>query len=122
MDDIPEDKLRIFVRQFLDEIKALILAKQLYVENRLKNRDALLELGLTESDRERFILSLSVLDYISGPTQDLLKSGYYWVFGKHIESADVYIKLKIIEHLGEEYAICYSFHKAENPLNYHFAD
>jgi len=122
MDDKSKDELRKFVRQFLDEFKVLIYENKLRINDRLKNKDSLLELGLTGNQRKEIILSLSVLDYNSGPIKDIYKSGDYWVFGKIIDSVELYIKLKIVEQDDEEYAVCLSFHKSENPLRYPFKD
>jgi hypothetical protein len=122
MNDIPKDELRNFVRQFLEEFKSLVLENGLYVIDRLINRDALLELGLTDKQRSEIILSISVMEFNSGPIKDQYKSGVYWVFGKKIDSVEVYIKLKIIEYSGKEHAVCLSFHKSDHPLKYPFAD
>lgn len=120
MDDKSENELQKYVRQFLSEFKELIYANGFRIIDRLKNKDALLELGLTSNQRKEIILSLSVLDYTSGPIKDIYKSGDFWVFGKIIDSAEIYIKIKIVEQDDEEYAVCLSFHKSENPLKYPF--
>ena len=120
MDDKSENELLKCVRQFLSEFKDVIYANGLRIIERLKNKDALLELGLTSNQRKEIILSLSVLDYNSGPIKDIYKSGDFWVFGKTLDSAEIYIKLKIVEQDNEEYAVCLSFHKSENPLKYPF--
>ena len=122
MDENLEDELRKFVRQFLDEFKALIYENGLLVIGRQINRDHLLESGLTAKQREEIVLSLSVLDFSSGPTKDEYKPGYYWVFGKQIDGVEVYIKLKIAGLAGAERAVCLSFHKAERPLSYPFTN
>ena len=77
-------------------------------------------MGLTASQREEIVLSLSVMDYSAGPIKDEYKTGDYWVFGKQIEGDEIYIKLKIANHHGTEYAVCYSFHKSEYPMSYPF--
>jgi hypothetical protein len=118
MNDKSEDELQKFVRQFLAEFKNLIYENKFSTNDRLKNKDALLELGLTSNQRKEIILSLSVLDYSSGPIKDIYKPGDYWVFGKIIGSDEIYIKLKIVEYDDEEYAVCLSFHKSEIPLRY----
>jgi len=121
MAEISEDELGKFVRQFLEEFKALMYEKGLLVQDRQINKQHLLELGLTAKQREEIVLSLSVLDYSSGPIKDEYKPGDYWVFGKHIDSTEVYIKLKIAGHPGTEHAVCFSFHKSEYPLSYPYA-
>jgi len=120
MDDKNMDELQKFIRQFLEEFKVLIYGNKLSIADHLKNRYALLELGFTGKQRVEIILSLSVLDYSSGPIKDIYKPGVYWVFGKIIGNEEIYIKLKIVELDDEEYAICLSFHKSENPLKYPF--
>ena len=122
MDDFTEEKFRRIVNQFLNDFKNLVLDKSLYIHSRQNNRDALLDLGLTAQQREEIILSLSVADYCSGPEKDKYKPGYYWVFGKKIDNAEIYIKLKISEYQGEEYPICFSFHGSEHPLKYLLVD
>ena len=121
MDEISEEELHKYVRQFLDEFKALISEHGLHVKERLINKESLLELGLTGKQREEIILSLSVLDYSSGPIKDEYNPGNYWVFGKQIDSAEVYIKLKIAGQPSAEHAVCFSFHRAERTLSYPFA-
>lgn len=120
MDEIPEDQRKEYVRQFLKELKWLIDESGLIVADRVKNRDALLELGLTARQREEIVLSLSVQDYCSGPTADEYEPGQYYVFGNKADGVEIYIKLKISESSGAEYAVCLSFHKAERPLIYPF--
>jgi hypothetical protein len=122
MDEIADDELRNYVRQFLYEFKALIYEKGLIVQERQINRTHLLELGLTKSQREEIVLSLTVLDYNSGPIKDEYKPGHYWVFGRRIEGSDVYIKLKIAGYPGSEHAVCLSFHKAERPMDFPFEE
>ncbi|NPV57606.1 MAG: toxin [Anaerolineae bacterium] len=121
MAEIPEDDLYKLAHQFLVDFKALIYEQGLLVKDRQLNKQHLLELGLTATQREEIVLSLSVLDYNSGPIKDEYKTGDYWVFGKHIDGTEVYIKLKIAEHHGTEQAVCFSFHKSEHPLRYPFA-
>ena len=120
MDEISEEELKKYVKQFLKELKDLIYEKGLIVWNLGRNRISLLELGLTIVQRKEIILSLSVEDYSSGPVKDKNYPGDYWVFGKQVGSVEIYIKLKIAGEAGEEHAICYSFHEAERPLQYPF--
>jgi len=121
MDEIPIDELRKFVRQFLIDLKNLIYDKGLIVQNREVNKQNLLELGLTGKQREEIVISLSVADYCSGPTKDMYQPGDYWIFGKIIDGDEIYIKLKIVGQQGEEFAVCFSFHKSEHSLKYPFA-
>ncbi|MFQ5540131.1 MAG: toxin, partial [Candidatus Binatia bacterium] len=84
-----------------------------YVIDRVKNRDALIELGLTKEQREEVILSLTPEDYCGGPYQDREGPGMWWVFGKKEEGREIYIRLKVTHA-----PICLSFHPAEQPLEY----
>jgi hypothetical protein len=120
MGETHEDALRQFVHHFLNEFKSLIFENGLIVKDRQVNRQHLLELGLSAKQREEIVMSLSVLDYSSGPIKDDYKPGDYWVFGKQLDGVEVYIKLKIAGSPGREYALCLSFHKSEHPLDYPF--
>ncbi len=115
---ITDNELKKHVRQFLKEFKSLVDQNGLIVKDRQKNQNSLLEMGLTARQRKDIILSLSVQDYCAGPKEDIYEPGQFWVFGKHVDGEEVYIKLKISESSGEEYAVCFSFHKSEFPLSY----
>ena len=58
MDEYPDDELRRFIREFLEDFKALVYEDGLYVQARVINRDHLLELGLTERQRETVGLNI----------------------------------------------------------------
>ena len=104
---------------FLKEFKKIVSQSgNFYVVNRKKNRDALIELGLTRKNRKDEILSLSTTDYCSGPKPDKDMPGEIWEFGRMIDGNDVYIKLKIAQVGNDKIAKCISFHKAEFPLSY----
>ena len=121
MDTIPQDELRGHILNFLKDVKDLIYRGNLYVKPHHKNRQTLIDLGLNYRQREDILLSLALSNYSSGPTPDEYKTGHYWVFGKHIEKTEIYIKLKIVTYnYDNEQAVCLSFHTAEYPLNYPF--
>jgi hypothetical protein len=122
MENFQPNELRKLVHEFLLEFKNLIYENRFHIKPNIKNKEGLLELGLTRTQREEIILSLSVTDYNSGPIKDKLNPGYYWVFGKQIEGIEVYIKLKIIEERGVEYAVCFSFHRSESSLKHPYVD
>ncbi len=84
-----------------------------YVVDRVKNRDALLDLGLTKRQREEIVLSLTPDDYCGGPLREKKGSGHVWIFGRVEEGREIYIKLKVT-HMP----ICLSFHPAEHPLQH----
>lgn len=116
-----EDTLQRQVLSFLKDFKELMGQGRYFVKNHLKNIQTLKDLGITARLRDDLILSLSLENYSSGPTQDQLKPGYYWVFGKNISETEIYIKLKIITlNHGDERAVCISFHPSERSLKYPF--
>jgi hypothetical protein len=122
MDEISEKEYQKYVTDFLIEFKALIHENRLHIKDHDKNRNSLLELGLTGKQREEILLSLLVNNYCSGPIQDEYKPGHYWVFGVQVDEVEIYIKLKIAGAPGAENAICFSFHKSERPLKYPFTN
>jgi hypothetical protein len=68
------------------------------------------------------IMNLTYQDYSSGPEADSdpTYGGDVWIFGKHIGSNLVYIKLKIDVVDGNKVAKCLSFHCAEYLLQFPF--
>lgn len=111
---------RAIVRGFLIEFKRIVSSHGPHIVQRLVNKDALLELGLTKENVKDEILSLSVADYCKGPEIDKDIPGDIWVFGKTIDGKEVYIKLKIVEEGGKKIATCISFHPARYPLSFPF--
>ncbi|MDH5363893.1 MAG: toxin [Dehalococcoidia bacterium] len=88
---------------------------------REKNVNTLTELEMTLEDVKKEILSLSVLDYCSGPTKDPEIKGDLWIFGKIIRGKEVYIKLKLSGDQHGRMVRVLSFHIAGKPLTYYFA-
>jgi len=121
MEGLSEDELRGQVLSFLKDFKELMGQGHYYVKEHFKNIQTLMDLGLTTRLRDEFILSIALEDYSSGPNPDELNPGYFWVFGKGLDSTEIYIKLKIvIYNNGNEQAVCISFHPLEHPLKYPF--
>jgi len=118
MDGLPDEEKRRLIRNFLYDFKVLMMEETLFVVNRIKNREALISLGLTYKQRNDEIKTLSVENYCSGPIKDEYTNSDYWVFGKIINGIEVYIKLKIVSERDNEHAVCMSFHPAERPLYY----
>lgn len=73
-------------------------------------------LGITRRICYDELLSLSVEDYCQGPENDRDRPGEVWVFGRHLEGKEIYIKLKLAKAGKETIAKCLSFHVAEFPL------
>ncbi|MHC1772098.1 MAG: toxin [Flexilinea sp.] len=123
MQDLSNPDFRRSICNFLIDFKKVMDEGLRYsVLKREKNRQALIDLGITNKIRDEIIKTLSIEDYSSGPTKDIYHQGYYWVFGKDIDGKEVYIKLIIqTDSQGEDWATCYSFHpNEENPLKYPF--
>jgi hypothetical protein len=109
------------VNSFLKELKAIITSgRGLFMIPRASNNATITMLGLTRKTVELEILSLSTVDYSSGPEQDRDRPGDLWIFGKTINGHEIYIKLKIAEIKDTKIAKCISFHKAEFSLTYPF--
>jgi len=109
---------KLKIRDFLRSFKRIAAKGGIYVIPRDKNQQALADLELTRRNRFEIIMSLSVLDYCSGPEPDRDKPGYIWEFGRIVVGTPVYIKLKVADTDRGQIAICISFHAAEFPLTF----
>jgi hypothetical protein len=107
---------------FLRDFKRLMDQRRYYIKGKhLKNAQTLVNLGLSERQRDDVIHALEISNYYAGPKKDDYHQGDYWEFGTKIDEIEIYIKLKIVIcDNGDEYAICYSFHQAEFPIQYPF--
>lgn len=77
------------------------------------------KIGFTDERVREEMASLCVEDYSAGPLRDdKNRPRDLWVFGKYIESFEVYIKFTVYMLDGSIEAICVSFHEAERPLTY----
>ena len=92
------------------------------VKDREKNRQGLINLGVSASDRRNIVMGLEPEDYVAGPkpddTDDTKK---IWEFGKKISRTPVYIKLRVVKDTKKNnvhHALVWSFHPAEFPLKY----
>ncbi|GAP40098.1 type II toxin-antitoxin system MqsR family toxin [Flexilinea flocculi] len=119
MEGFSEEELRRQILIFLKDFKELMGQGYYFVKEHHKNVQTLKNLGITSRIRDEIILSVAMEDYSSGPNPDEYHPGYYWIFGKNIDSNEIYIKLKIVTYNnGNDRAVCYSFHLSEYPLNY----
>ena len=110
------EEVKAFLEQF--NIKAQVFGI-IFRDDRSKKRKALLELDITQMQRELIVKSLLPQDYVEGPVIDVLnKEGEMWVFGKDVKEREVYIKITLGYENGQ--TICISFHIAEHPLVYPF--
>ena len=113
----PEDVL-----SFLIEMKkTLSRPNSLQMVRRIKNMQALAEIGYTKDDVRDVLYSLMVEDYYSGPEKDHDSNfpGDIWKFGKIVDKDEFYIKLKLLKS-DKQIVVCLSFHKAKYPISYPF--
>lgn len=89
----------------------------IFLDERGKNAQALLELDITPAKRKEIIKSLKAEDYSEGPLEEKMR-GFMpmWVFGKEVNKQEVYIKISM--GIASSNTICISFHPAEHPMNY----
>lgn len=105
------------VQLFLMQFKALKQSNGILFYDRRKNLQALLDLEMHASERERIIDGLVAEDYYKGPFPDKVKKGAeYWEFGKYIKHKEIYIKISLGFQKGKVW--CLSFHQAERPIKY----
>ena len=91
----------------------------LFRDDREKNRMALIDLDISRLERLEVIKSIETEDYSEGPIPDELNLGTeMWVFGKDVNSIEVYIKITMGGFNNR--TICISFHRAERPMKYPF--
>ena len=87
--------------------------------DRQKNFATMLELEYSINDVKNELKRLEFQDYSEGPLKETLyKSADMWVFGKMIQSKEVYIKITM--GLGDSKVLCISFHFAERAMCYPF--
>lgn len=107
-----EKEINLFLREF----KVVVKKRGIDFIPRQEFIETLTLFGITRRNCEEEILSLSVDDYCQGPDDDRDRPGKVWIFGRHIEDREVYIKLKLATVGKEMIAKCLSFHPAEFPL------
>ena len=89
-----------------------------HIEPRRKNKECVLELGFNYKSVIEEIAKLTVRDYCDGPVEDKDIRGYVWIFGKAINTREIYIKIKtvVIGDLRQVRVI--SFHEADRELRH----
>lgn len=111
-----KQEIEIFLKELRVKIKIFGV---LFLDDRNKNQQTLLDLEITPSNRKEIITSLKAEEYSQGPLEEKMHGILpMWVFGKQVKKKEVYIKIS----MGTENssAICVSFHIAEYPMNYPF--
>jgi hypothetical protein len=103
-----------FLKTFKQKMK---IWEVLFLDQRSKNVQALLDLELTPKDRQKTLSHLEVIDFSEGPKKDQFFSGQeLWVFGKSIKKKEIYIKISL--GFDGNHVICISFHLAEHKMYY----
>lgn len=110
------------VLDFLEQFKGCVELSLWHVKNREKNRQALIDLGMAPAQRREILLGLVPEDYCAGPEPDHTDdTKEVWKFGKLVEDANVYIKLRIVQDPRKKNsyrAMVWSFHRAEYRMKY----
>ncbi|HZK95632.1 MAG TPA: toxin [Prolixibacteraceae bacterium] len=108
------------VESFLNDFKTKMRIFQIiFLDDRGKNSQALLDLEISPIKRKEIIEKLTAEDYSEGPLEDKMRGILpMWVFGREVRGTEVYIKISM--GIANSNIICISFHKAEHPMNYQF--
>lgn len=105
------------VKQFLSQFQTKLTIFNIVFVDREKNKNALMELGITSNMRLEVIKTLVVEDYSHTITDSLLNGyGEMWVFGKELNGEEIYIKISLGK--TNKSTICISFHIAEQKMQY----
>ncbi len=107
------------VEQFLEAFQSKLAIWDLLFLQRDKNTATLLELEYTVFKVKEVLRELAVEDFSEGPIKDeIFHFTEMWVFGKTIQSKEVYIKIALGQFNGG--SLCISFHFAEYPMTLPF--
>lgn len=91
----------------------------LFMNQRIKNAQALADLGIVTKRQREIIDNIKAEDYYTGPDPD---EKYPWktvaVFGVDYEGIELYIKFSL-GAIGAA-VVCLSFHESERPMKYQF--
>lgn len=111
---ITKEQVEKFLEDFSLKVKIFGIR---FRDDRQKNLNSLVDLGITPNQRMEVIMNLSCYDYSEGPIVDALNNqGEMWVFGKDVRGNEIYIKITLGK--PNSHTICISFHKAEHPMSY----
>jgi len=110
------------VVSFLGLFKSCVFSDRYVLKNREKNRQGLIDLGITPDQRRETLLGLTPEDYHAGPKpDDTDDTKEVWEFGRDVEGVEVYIKLRVVQNPRKKtvhHATVWSFHPAEHPMKY----
>ena len=106
------------VENFLKEFKGKMkIWDILFRSDRDSNMQALADLDIRPKDREKVLENLKSTDYSEGPLEESLHGGSdMWVFGRNINTHEVYIKISM--GYANQQVICISFHRAKFKMNF----
>ncbi|MDD2387389.1 MAG: toxin [Bacteroidales bacterium] len=106
------------VEKYLTDLKQKIKFFGILIwDDRSKNRQALLDLEISPSQRKDEILKLQPENYMQGPIDEKMHGILpMWVFGTMIKGKEVYIKVSM--GVENSQAVCISFHVAEFEMSY----
>lgn len=97
-----KNEVEAFLASFHEKIEIFGI---LFRDDREKNRMALIDLDISRLERLEVIKSIETEDYSEGPIPDELNLGTeMWVFGKDVNSIEVYIKSPWGDSTTEQYA------------------
>jgi len=106
------------VERFLNDFKTKMgIFHILFMDNRGKNAQALMDLEISPIKRIEILKKLALEDYSQGPLEENMHGiPPMWVFGQEIKGIEVYIKISMGK--ANSQTICISFHLAEYVMNY----
>jgi hypothetical protein len=91
----------------------------IFRSDRGKNFETMIQLEYLVEDVKKELRELEIVHYSEGPINETLYKGAdMWVFGKNIQSREVYIKISLGQPSSK--VICISFHFAEHSMTYPF--
>jgi len=111
------------VLDFLNQFKGCVELGLFHIrDDRPKNIQALIDIGITPAQRRKVLFGLVPEDYVAGPKpDDTNDTREIWESGKLVEDTNVYIKLRIVQDSRKQNsyrAMVWSFHPAEFPMKY----
>ena len=108
------------VEYFLTEFKIKMkIWDVVFRSDRDTNIQALADLDIRPVDRKKVLENIKLTDYSEGPLEEKLHGGNnMWVFGRSVNSQEVYIKISMGTQNNP--VICISFHAAKYKMKFPF--
>lgn len=111
------------VASFLKEFKeTAVQHRGIFFVNRYEYDLTRQALEINKFYAENEIYNLKPENYSTGPEPDHGQPGTVWIFGKNICGREVYIKLKVSAADIGRITKCLSFHIADRPIKYPYAE